>query len=171
GLTCDAGICTPTAGDGDGDATGDGDGDATGDGDGDATGDGDGDGVVPYGPCPNGDEDCAPGEVCVTGGQQGNNWTICTPGECEGEDDCDATPDDVCADAPGDGVPLDYCLPATCSQQDPCPDGMQCYTGFGPNAQSVCLWPDSSLRQLLREHLRQLDQLERDRLEPTHDPV
>ena len=46
----------------------------------------------------------------------------------------------MCADAPGDGMPIDYCLPSDCDDQNPCPDGMDCFAGF-MGMGGVCLWP------------------------------
>ena len=100
-------------------------------------------GDAPYGPCPGGDGDCLQGEICIEGeNMQLGPWTICTPGECQSDNDCDATPDNICSDAPGDGMPLDYCLPQTCDMQNPCPMGMDCYPSFGMGLPSVCLWPN-----------------------------
>ncbi|MCA9700868.1 MAG: hypothetical protein KC431_25300, partial [Myxococcales bacterium] len=93
----------------------------------------------PYGPCPNGDGDCLPGEVCHSGSQNGNDYNFCTSGECNGNNDCGITPDDACANPPGDGSMNDFCVPATCDMQNPCPiDGMICVGGFNGG---VCAWP------------------------------
>jgi hypothetical protein len=146
GLICDAGVCGPAPGDGDGDGgDGDGDGDPdAGDGDGDGDGgDGDGDGGpgVPYQACPNGDDDCAPGETCSTGTtMQGLEWTLCTM-QCFAPDECAVDDVDSCANIPGDGLQENFCLPVVnCNFGNPCPMGMQCIPGFngGP---SVCVWP------------------------------
>jgi hypothetical protein len=146
GLMCDAGVCVPASGDGDGDGDptgdGDGDGDPTGDGDGDGdpSGDGDGDGDMPYGACPNGVEDCAPGEVCVVSNNMFNTWSLCTV-PCQDQDDCAYDDLDGCADLPGDGVPMNYCSPVLdCADDNPCPMGMECYPPFMGQI-DVCLWP------------------------------
>ncbi|MFV8751311.1 hypothetical protein ACNOYE_12270 [Nannocystaceae bacterium ST9] len=98
----------------------------------------------PYQACPNGDADCLPGEVCVTGlANQGQlPWTMCTSGMCASDDDCAVDDNDICTDLPGDGQPLDYCVPLTCDMQNPCPDPMQCAISFGGGNPSVCVWPD-----------------------------
>ena len=95
--------------------------------------------MLPYGPCPNGeDSECLDGETCVT--NQDNTWSLCTPGECQGNMQCDTIPMDICADLPGDGQFQGYCVPQACNQDNPCPDGMECVNGFGMNP-NVCVWP------------------------------
>jgi hypothetical protein len=147
GLMCDGGTCVPAAGDGDG-APGDGDG-APGDGDG-APGDGDGmpgdgDGAPmpdPYQACPNGDSDCAPGEMCVQSGGMGPQWTMCTQA-CMDPGDCAVDDNDECADLPGDGEFMLYCAPQVdCNNNNPCPMGMLCLQPFGMGQPSVCAWPN-----------------------------
>lgn len=97
---------------------------------------------MPYQACPNGDGDCAPGEVCVMGAAMMGQvpWTMCTSGECNGDDDCAVDDNDSCNDLPGDGQPIDYCVPFECSDNNPCPDSMVCVAGFGGGT-SVCVWP------------------------------
>lgn len=91
-----------------------------------------------FGPCPGGnDNECQPGEMCVTGQTMMGMWSLCTSGTCQGNGDCDSN---ACADAPGDGMFQLYCVGQTCSQNNPCPMGQTCVAGFGMNPQSVCLW-------------------------------
>lgn len=99
---------------------------------------------LPYQACPNGDADCLPDEVCITGtANQGNlDWTMCTSGECNGDNDCAVDDNDVCNDLPGDGEPIDYCVPMLCDFNNPCPDPMACAQGFGGGGTSVCVWPN-----------------------------
>jgi hypothetical protein len=93
-----------------------------------------------YQACPSGDDsDCAPGEICVTGNNNGMDWSMCTSGECGGDDECAVDDDDFCSDLPGDGEPIDYCVPLACSMQNPCPMDMFCAQPFGMT-QPVCVW-------------------------------
>jgi hypothetical protein len=151
GLICDAGVCAPAPGDGDGDGdNGDGDGDGDGDtgpGDGDGDGDtgpgdgdGDGDPGVPYQACPGGeDSECAQGEICAQGDNNGMQWSLCTT-PCQGPDDCAVDDNDGCANLPGDGSMAGFCDPLLfCNFGNPCPMGMQCMQG---NGGSLCLWPN-----------------------------
>lgn len=96
---------------------------------------------MPYQACPNGEADCAPGEICVTGAANMGQipWTMCTSGTCNNDGDCVVDDNDVCNDLPGDGEPIDYCVPQVCDFQNPCTDPMVCVTGFGGT--SVCVWP------------------------------
>jgi uncharacterized protein YkwD len=126
-LQCNGGIC----GSGDGDGT-------TGDGDG-TTGDGDGTND-PYGPCPSGnDSECEPGETCVLGNSQGQDWSFCSTGTCQNDGQCDTVAGDFCEDLPGDGVGQDWCVSYDCTNM-PCPSGMYCGAGFF--GVDVCVWPD-----------------------------
>lgn len=100
---------------------------------------------LPYQACPNGDADCLPDEVCITGtANQGQlPWSMCTSGECGDDDECAFDDNDVCNDLPGDGEPIEYCVPVLCDMQNPCPDSMECAIGFGGGgATSVCVWPN-----------------------------
>lgn len=91
-----------------------------------------------YGPCPGGnDNECQPGEMCITGQTMMGMWSLCTTGTCQANGDCDSN---ACADAPGDGMFQQYCVGQICSQNNPCPMGQTCVAGFGMNPQSVCLW-------------------------------
>jgi hypothetical protein len=129
GLVCEAGVCGPAPGDGDGD------GDPTGDGD----GDGDPDPGTPYQACPNGDQDCAPGEICADGDNNGQQWTLCTM-PCQDPGQCDIDDSDTCTNLPGDGEMSNFCAPVVdCSFGNPCPMGMQCMQGFQG---AMCLWPN-----------------------------
>jgi hypothetical protein len=143
GLSCEGGTCeTPTSTDDvDTDDTTDETTDET-DTDTDTTETTDTGGDPLYQACPGGeDAECAPDEICVTGSNNGNDWSMCTSGGCRGDDDCAVDDNDVCADLPGDGEPIDYCVPQTCGFQDECPDDMACVQGFGGGAPSVCVWP------------------------------
>ena len=144
GLVCEGGTCVPDAGTTTDTTTDTGTTDTTDTGTTDTTTDTTGMMIDPYGPCPSGDDaDCAPGEICITGTQNGNDWSVCTPGECNGDGDCTEPgfPDQGCHDLPGDGQPINYCVPQTCNMMTPCPDGMQCYPGFGMGNPPVCAWP------------------------------
>ena len=136
GLMCEGDACVPVAGTGDSTEE-----DSTEE---DSTDTDTGGGPVPYGECPSGDDaDCLfPGEICHTGTQGGQDWSICTHG-CNGQPDCDAEPDDLCSDLPGDMMFANYCAPLACdhnNDDEDCPEAMFCADGY-QGANDVCLWP------------------------------
>lgn len=134
GLSCEGGTCEMPASDTT-DTT-----DATDTTDTDTTETTDTGGDPLYQACPGGeDAECADGEICVTGDNNGMDWSMCTSGECNGDDDCSVDDNDFCSDLPGDGEPIDYCVPLACSMMNPCPMDMFCAQPFGMT-QPVCVW-------------------------------